>query len=214
MNENRDREMNNFMDEIADALGKTPKNNPIRRTRTPSYSKSTRKAIILGAIGVCIVIIVIAFFSQSGNEHFVGSLSTIQARLNQLEKRITQIESMEERLSYLEQREKGLSKNIANFDRAGGPLIERFDTLSERVKRLEKTFVTVASKTGASLTSQGGTFSLTKGGYHVVKAGDTLYRIAQHYSTSVEELCRLNKISSDQVIHPGQKLLVAPEGNH
>jgi len=213
MNENRDREMNNFMDEIVDALGKTPKNNPIRNAKTPSYSKSTRKAVILGAIGVCIGIIVIAFFSRSGEERFVGNLSTIQARLNQLERRITQLESMQERISYLEQREKKLSRDIANYDRAGSPLIERLDTLSERVKLLEKTFVTVTSKTGASLTIQRGAFPLTKGGYHVVKSGDTLYRIAQHYGTSVEELCRLNNITTKQVIYPGQRLVVAAEGD-
>jgi len=213
MNENSDREMNNFMDEIADALGKTPKDNPIRGTKTHSYSKSTRKAVILGVIGVCIVIIVLAFFSRSGDERFVGNLSTIQARLNQLERRITQLEAMQERLSYLEQREKRLSRDIANFDRAGSPLIGQLDTLSERVKRLEKTFVTVASKTGASLTSQRGTFSLIEGGYHVVKAGDTLYRIAQHYGTSVEKLCRLNNITTKQVIYPGQRLVVAAKGD-
>ena len=79
MNENRNKDMNTFMDEIADALGKTPKNNPVRHTRTPSYLKSTRKAVILGAIGACIVIVVIVFFSRGGDEHSVGNLSTIQA---------------------------------------------------------------------------------------------------------------------------------------
>jgi LysM repeat protein len=211
MNENRDREMNNFMDEIADALGKTPKNNPIRGAKSRSYSKSISKAVILGAMGVCIVIIVIVFFSQSGDKRFVGDLSTIQARLNQLERRITQLESMQERLSYLEQREQRLSKDIANYDRAGGPLVDRLNTLSKRVKRLEKTSITATAKTGTPLTSQRGKFPLSEGGYHVVKTGDTLYWIAQHYGTSVEKLCRLNKISSDQVIHSGQKLLVAPK---
>jgi len=204
--------MNNFMDEIADALGKTPKNNPVRHTRAPSYLKSTRKAVILGAMGVCIAIILIVFFSRNDDERFAGKQPAIQARLNQLERRITQLESMQERLSYLEQREKSLSKDIANYDRARGPLIDRLNTLSEIVKRLEKTSVTVTAKTGTSLTSQRGTFPLSEGGYHVVKTGDTLYWIAQHYGTTVKKLCRLNKISSDHIIHPGQKFLVTPDG--
>jgi len=204
--------MNNFMDEIADTLGKTPKNKPIRHTRKPSYSKSIRKAVILAVIAVCIVIIVIVFFSRSGDERFAGKQPAIQARLNQLERRITQLESMQERLSHLEQREQRLSRDIANYDRAGGPLIERLNTLSERVKRLEKTSVTATAKTGTPLASQRETFPLSKGGYHVVKVGDTLYRISQRYGTTVKKLCRLNKISSGHVIHPGQKLLVTPEG--
>jgi len=204
--------MNNFMDEIADALGKTPKNNPVRHTRAPSYLKSTRKAVILGAMGVCIAIILIVFFSRNDDERFAGKQPAIQARLNQLERRITQLESIQEKLSYLEQREKSLSKDIANYDRARGPLIDRLNTLSEIVKRLEKISVTVTAKTGTSLTSQRGTFPLSEGGYHVVKTGDTLYWIAQHYGTTVKKLCRLNKISSDHIIHPGQKLLVTPDG--
>jgi len=200
------------MDEIADALGKTPKNNPVRHTRAPSYLKSTRKAVILGAMGVCIAIILIVFFSRNDDERFAGKQPAIQARLNQLERRITQLESIQEKLSYLEQREKSLSKDIANYDRARGPLIDRLNTLSEIVKRLEKTSVTVTAKTGTSLTSQRGTFPLSEGGYHVVKTGDTLYWIAQHYGTTVKKLCRLNKISSDHIIHPGQKFLVTPDG--
>jgi uncharacterized coiled-coil protein SlyX len=211
MNENRNKEMNNFMDEIADALGKTPKNNPVRHTRAPSYLKSLRNSVILGVIAVCIVIIVIAFFSRDDDERFADKQPTIHARLDQLERRITQLESMQKRLSYLEQREQRLSKDIANYDRAGGPLVDRLNTLRERVKRLEKASITVTSKTGTSLTSQRGKFPLSEGGYHVVKTGDTLYWIAQHYSTSVEKLCRLNKISSEHVIHPGQKLLVTPD---
>jgi len=118
---------------------------------------------------------------------------------------------MQERLSYLEQREKRLSKDIAHYDRVGGPLIDRLNAISERVKRLEKTSVTTTAKTDPPLTRQRGTSPLSKGGFHVVKTGETLYWIAQHYGTSVEKLCRLNKISSDHIIHPGQKLLVAPK---
>jgi hypothetical protein len=213
MNENRDKEMNNFMDEIADALGKTPKNNPIRHTRKPSHSKSIRKAVILVGIAVCIVIIVIAFFSRDNDERFASNQSTaIQSRLDQLERRITKLESMQERLSYLEQREKSLSKDIAHYDRVGEPLIDRVNVLIKRVERLEKTSITVTANTGTPLTSQRGAFPLSEGGYHVVKTGDTLYWIAQHYGTTVKKLCRLNKISSDHVIHPGQKLLVTPDG--
>ena len=48
-----------------------------------------------------------------------------------------------------------------------------------------------------------------KGQYHEVKHGDTLYKIAQEYGTSVDELCRLNQIAQDQTIYPGQKIRVA-----
>ena len=49
--------------------------------------------------------------------------------------------------------------------------------------------------------------------YHVVRRGESLYKIARKYRLSVGELRRLNDISPDQIIQPGQKLLIAPEKN-
>jgi len=46
--------------------------------------------------------------------------------------------------------------------------------------------------------------------YHVVKKGETLYRVSLKYGLSVEELCRINKITPVTVIVPGRKLLVKP----
>jgi SH3 domain-containing YSC84-like protein 1 len=52
--------------------------------------------------------------------------------------------------------------------------------------------------------------SHTKERYYEVHQGDTLYRIAKQHGISVDELCRLNTITKNDPIHPGQKLLVAP----
>jgi lipid-binding SYLF domain-containing protein len=52
--------------------------------------------------------------------------------------------------------------------------------------------------------------SHTKERYYEVHQGDTLYRIAKQHGISVDELCRLNTITANDPIHPGQKLLVAP----
>jgi LysM repeat protein len=43
-----------------------------------------------------------------------------------------------------------------------------------------------------------------------VSAGESLYRIAQKYGITVDELLRLNSLKKNQAIYPGQKLLVAP----
>ncbi len=45
-------------------------------------------------------------------------------------------------------------------------------------------------------------------GYHVVQAGETLYRIAKQYRVSVTELQRWNALSSD-IIQPCQKIRIA-----
>jgi LysM repeat protein len=43
---------------------------------------------------------------------------------------------------------------------------------------------------------------------HEVQQGENLYRIALKYEISVDDLCNLNGISTDQFIQPGQKLAV------
>ncbi|MBO7070817.1 MAG: LysM peptidoglycan-binding domain-containing protein, partial [Bacteroidales bacterium] len=44
--------------------------------------------------------------------------------------------------------------------------------------------------------------------YHTVQSGDTLYKLARRYGTTVAEICRLNRIKEDSVIKIGQKLRV------
>ncbi|PLT35040.1 3D domain-containing protein [Bacillus sp. V5-8f] len=43
--------------------------------------------------------------------------------------------------------------------------------------------------------------------YYTVEQGDTLWKIAQKYSTSVENIKSLNKLTSD-IIHPNRQLLI------
>ena len=44
---------------------------------------------------------------------------------------------------------------------------------------------------------------------HTVRRGDSLWRIARQYDTSVDALCSLNRISPSTVIRPGAKLKVS-----
>jgi LysM repeat protein len=45
--------------------------------------------------------------------------------------------------------------------------------------------------------------------YHKVRQGETLYRIGLKYDVSVSEIRRLNRLSANDSIHPGQRLLVS-----
>lgn len=55
---------------------------------------------------------------------------------------------------------------------------------------------------------QGGNTAQAPEGYYIVKQGDTLWRIATNNSLSVSELCELNGIKENHMIHPGDKLKV------
>jgi len=213
MNENLDKEMKEFGGKIADDLEHTRKNKNIRRRKAPRVLQPQRKLLILGATGILLLLALIAIFFRNGNELSTEGLPTIQARLSQLAKRITRLEGMEDKILFLDKQEKDLLDYVTETDKSGKYLAQQLDKLAEKVDRLEERMASAPAKTEAPLTIQRKPFRLTKGRYHEVRPGDTLYRIAEQYGTSVHELCHLNNISPDQVIHPGQKLLVAPEGN-
>ena len=50
--------------------------------------------------------------------------------------------------------------------------------------------------------------AVATGGTYVVRAGDTIYSIAQRFNTAVDTLLQLNKLNARSVIHPGLKLRV------
>lgn len=72
--------------------------------------------------------------------------------------------------------------------------------LQSQLKELERSM----SKSTGTVAS-----TIKKRRYHEVRKGDTLSRIARKYDITVEQLCRLNKITPKTVIRPGQKLLVS-----
>ncbi|MCI9576757.1 MAG: LysM peptidoglycan-binding domain-containing protein [Clostridiales bacterium] len=44
--------------------------------------------------------------------------------------------------------------------------------------------------------------------WYVVQSGDTLFRIANHFQTTVDQLMRDNNIENANLIYPGQILIV------
>ena len=43
---------------------------------------------------------------------------------------------------------------------------------------------------------------------HTVRPGETLYRIADRYQVTVDQICALNRINADRVIYPGTRLQI------
>jgi LysM repeat protein len=43
---------------------------------------------------------------------------------------------------------------------------------------------------------------------HTVRRGETLYRIADHYQVTVDQICTLNRITPDGVLYPGTRLTI------
>ena len=103
--------------------------------------------------------------------------------------------------------------------------IERVRAIETRLTRLEETFnkyqgtierifrleSTMGKKEGLEkrLSKVEGSLSL-KRKYHTVQKGETIYSICRKYGLEKKELRRLNKLSTEATIHPGQRLIITP----
>jgi LysM repeat protein len=95
---------------------------------------------------------------------------------------ISRVERIEKRMSDFEEMESRLSS-----------LEEQLDNLMQSIPNLD------VSK-------------IKKRRYHVVRRGETLSQISEKYNLTVNELCRVNKITPKSLIRPGQKLIVSKNG--
>ncbi len=81
-----------------------------------------------------------------------------------------------------------------------------------RLKALETKIARIEANITPHLLEKNGVLAQSKSReqYHVVLPGDTLSAIAGKYGLTVEVLCKLNQLTVDEPIKPGQKLLVSP----
>ena len=207
MNNSLDEEMREFRKEIADELGHTEKDENIHSHRAFLGSKPA-KILIFGGAGILLLIVLIALFSGGDKKLSTEELIAIRVRLDILAKRLTRLERVELRIASLEKQEKGLQHSIVEMDRSGIYLTQQLDKLTQRLDSLEKGTAPVAAKTGVSKAIKKKPLSPGKKRFHKVSPGESLYGISKKYGISVGELCRLNNITPNRVIHPGQKLLV------
>jgi LysM repeat protein len=139
-------------------------------------------------LSIRLLLLIALFFACCGcqKRNYAEELDSIQARLTLIEQRLTQLEKMEQKISTFEFRLKELQKSVS-----------RLDNLIAEIPRAPQ-----AIKTQPNEQSEGR--------YHTVNPGDSLSHIARENGLSVEELRRFNNLTEDQVIYPGQKLLLEP----
>ena len=214
MVEDQDEEIQEFMQEISDDLGDAPKPHRGKSQRGSGDIRLSKKSVILGVIGIVVIVILVSVFFGGGGLS-QGDLAPLQAKLDLVERRMTHLEGLESRIAFLENQETGLQQLILDLDKSGRSLTEQVDEISKKLGVVEKAKPTAPAriKTTAPGTAAEKPVSAEMKRYHKVRPGDTLYRIAKRYGISVRELCRLNNISPNQAIHPGQKLLVPSESD-
>ena len=179
------------------------KNEHLRSSEIPDSSRFQRQVLIFGGIGI--LVIVLALFFMGWHE-----LSSIKAKLDQMERKLAQLEHMDEKVSRLNKAMLTTKTDLKEH-------VEKFkDWLEERFQgtdELQKRSTPPAMKTGALPGVNKEPALQPKGRYHIVRKGENLYKISRKYGLRVGDLRRLNDMRQNEILQPGQKLLVAPEKN-
>jgi len=211
MNQNPENGMDDFMEDMADDLASTREEDysgPEESTDRDPPIKGL--ALVGGAILVLIIIIVLLF--GGGEKASEGDIAAIQTKIDRIGERLTRIEGMESKILELEKQEKALRQSISKVDKSVKSLGKRLGSLTGKFDALRKGLASIALKAEPPRTVRKKPALPSGGQYHMVRAGESLYRIAQKYDMKLEELCRLNRITPKHVISPGEKLLVSKKG--
>lgn len=203
-------EMEDIMEGMADDLASTHKDENQRGSGTSAEFKPQIKILVPWGAGILILSVIAALFFGSGGNVSTEDLTAIETKIDLLGQRVTRLEGLENKLAQLEKQGKSLQQSIAKTDSSGRSQAKRLDKLTKGIDVLQKEMAKLAAKPKAPLTTKKKQTPVVKGRYHQVTAGESLYRIAQKYGITVDELLRLNKLKKNQAIYPGQKLLVAP----
>lgn len=136
-------------------------------------------------VAVAAFAILCALCPGCGGEKDADETADVEARLEQMERRLAQVEASETKIALLESQFTRLQKSI------------------EEMNRLVVLMTEVRDEPRPKPSSS------AKGVFHTVRRGDSLYIIARQHGTTVGELMRLNNLSRGRLIHPGQRLRVS-----
>ncbi len=141
-----------------------------------------------------------ASFSPDSDEESTSpkDLAALSQRVSRLETAVTlKLDSMIERMGKIEKR-MGAAKKATTASRKSTPKVAKTTTIiPEKVPVKKKT-------TQPKKTAQPKKASL----FHTVKKGETIWSISQKYKTSVAAIRKLNNLSAQDKIYPGNNILV------
>ena len=164
--------------------------------------------VLLGLGFFVMIVLFIVFLSKTNDIAGKTEIISIEKRLALLEERFGKVDEIDEKLILLDMQGKKIELFIDRFDRFETSLSLKMDIINNELYTSKKK----GKKTAESKKPEQKKIvkKITHLTYHEVKAKETLYQISRRYGLTVDDLRKLNRLTPEAVIHPGQKLIVAP----
>ncbi len=182
---------------------------PVDATSQPGR----KSAYLLVGGGILVLLLLIAWLvSGSGSRSGAQQIASLEFRIKTLEDWVAGLGPVAGAATAIEKQEKTIADLMKRIDGLEAVLTKEIDSLSKRVATLSPQKAGSAPAKAAAVPAAPASAETQKATYHVVQAGDTLYRISRRYNLKMDELLHLNNLKAGATIRPGQRLLVHPSG--
>jgi len=176
-----------------------------------------------GTAVVILILMFMIFWPDSNGKASIDKLDTIAQRLDMLENRIFIVETNIQNISVQQPQEQNIESFQNRIEQLEAFVKHKTDQFTSELEKAQKKISSLESKPSTTVTASkpasaprtapaakpAAVRKADTAQYHVVKKGETLYRISVNYGISVDKLLELNKMSKDSVIQPGQKIMVS-----
>ena len=167
--------------------------------------------VLLGIGFFVMIFLFIVFLSKTTDIVSKTEIVNMEKRLALLEERLGKIVEIDEKLTLLDTQGKKFELFVDRFDRFETSMSLKMDIINNELYTSQKKGIKAAENKKSERIKI--SKKIKHPIYHEVKAKETLYQISHRYGLTVDELRKLNRLTPETVIHPGQKLIVAPEEN-
>jgi len=174
--------------------------------------KSSPIPLVLLGIGFFLMIFLfIVFISKTTDVATKTETVNIEKRLALLEEKLGKIVEINEKLTLLDTQGKKFNLFVDRFDRFETSMSLKMDIINNELYVSQKKSNKAVENKKPEQTKI--SKKITHPIYHEVMVKETLYQISRRYGLTVDDLRKLNRLTPETVIHPGQKLIVSPEEN-
>ena len=191
---------------------------------TTSLLKKNEFALILFGALLLTILIFFFFFRSSDSKSKVVEQNVSSAAFSDFEMRIQNIEKILQIEQGLKSEGVNIKESVTQVnhikDRLGRletAFSVKFDSLIDRMGKIEKSISQLENKTVKKVVKKESEPKAAvpvkkavkkKSQFHMVKKKETLYSIGKKYNISIDQLRKLNKLSKEATIYPGDNLLV------
>jgi LysM repeat protein len=177
-----------------------------------------------GTAIVILILILMVFWPDSNNRASIDKLDSMAERLDMLENRIFIVETSFQNITNQQPQEQNIESFQNRIEQLEAFVKHKTDLFTSELEKAQKNISSLESKPSSTVTSSKSASAKKSAPaekpaavrktdtakYHTVQKGETLYRISLNNGISVDQLLKLNNMSKNSVIYPGQKLRVSP----